>query len=117
MSDTKKYLNWTARVIGGMAVLFFGIFVIPEGLGALKESQDFQFRSMMLLLAFTALAYFFALFRPKEGGVAMTLAGIVMGLDVYFLSKDGGITPVLIYSLPFLVPGLLFWWVGDLKEK
>jgi len=105
-------MNWTARITGGLAVAFFGIFVLPEGVSDLVETRDFQFRSMILLLAFTAFSYFFALFRPKEGGIAMVLAGIVMGLNMFYHDKGGQLEPALIYGLPFLIPGLLFWLAG-----
>ena len=114
MSRTKQYLTWAARTLGGVSVLFFGIFVIGEGVKGLRESQDFQFRSMLLLLAFASFAYFFAWWKPKEGGIAMTLAGLVMGLDMFYHGGIGDINAVLIYALPFVVPGVLFWVGGGI---
>lgn len=117
MTGTKRYLNWLARIIGGLAVAFFGIFVLGEGIPDLREIEDFQLRSMLLLLAFASFAYFFAFFRPKEGGVAMSIAGAVMGLDMFYHGGLGDTTAALVYSLPFLVPGLIFWWVGSGKKE
>ena len=112
MTKTKRYLLWSARTLGGVAVLFFGIFVIGEGIADLRESRDFQFRSMLLLLAFASFAYFFAWWKPKEGGIAMVIAGLVMGLDMFYHGGIGDLNAMLIYALPFLVPGVLFWWGG-----
>jgi hypothetical protein len=109
MKRTKQYLIWSARTLGGVAVLFFGVFVIGEGIAELQESQDFQFRSMLLLLAFSSFAYFFAWWKPKEGGIAMVIAGLVMGLDMFYFGGVGDLKAALIYALPFLVPGVLFW--------
>lgn len=118
MKDIKFYVNWLARVLGGLAVAFFGIFVLGEGIPDLRDVQDFQLRSMLLLLAFSSFAYFFAWFKPKEGGIAMAIAGAVMGLNMFYHGGIGDIIAALIYSLPFLIPGLIFWWVGSgVKEN
>ena len=117
MTKPKRYINWLARILGGLAVLFFGIFVIGEGIRELKDSQDFQFRSMLLLLAFASFAYVFAWWKPKEGGIAMAIAGAVMGLDMLYHGGMKDLAAILIYSLPFLLPGLMFWWVGRNGEQ
>jgi len=105
-------LIWLARILGGLAVIFFGIFVIGEGAYDLRDSQDFRFRSMLLLLAFTSVAYVFAWWKPREGGVAMSIAAVIMGLDLFYFGGTKVISGVLIYALPFLVPGLIFWYAG-----
>ena len=41
-----------------------------------------------------------------------TIAGVVMGLDMAYHGGMGDLTATFIYSLPFLVPGVIFWWAG-----
>ena len=112
MKPVKAYMNWFARVMGGLAVIFFGVFVIGEGVADLRETRDFQLRSMLLLLAFASFAYFFSWWKPKEGGIAMAIAGAVMGLNMFYHGGIGNVEGALIYALPFLVPGVIFWWAG-----
>ena len=113
MKGIKFYINWLARILGGLAVAFFGIFVLGEGIPDLRNVQDFQLRSMLLLLAFSSFAFFFAWFKPKEGGIAMAIAGAVMGLNMFYHGGVGDAVAALIYSLPFIIPGVMFWWVGS----
>jgi hypothetical protein len=106
-------LLWLARILGGVSVLFFGAFFVGEGVPRWKDIEGFQLKSMLLLLAFSAFAYFFAWFRPKEGGIALTLAGFIMGMNMFYHGGVGDTVAALIYGLPFLVTGVLFWRVGS----
>jgi Na+/glutamate symporter len=113
MKAIRQYILWLARILGGLAVAFFGIFVLGEGIADLQDARDFQLRSMLLLLAFASFAYFFSLWKPKEGGIAMAIAGAVMGLNMFYHGGIGDVEAALIYALPFLVPGVMFWWSGS----
>jgi hypothetical protein len=108
----KQILKWTARILGGVAILFFLSFMIGEGVPDLMKSDNGQLRSIMLLLAFATIGYIFALFREKEGGVFMMVAGFLLGADMFYYGGTKDIIAVLVYSLPFIVPGILFFFVG-----
>ena len=108
---------WLARVLGGLAIIFFGAFVIGEGLPDLKEGVPSQVQSTLLILGFSALGYLFAWFREKEGGLVMIIAGAIQALSMCYLVKPEEWPVILVFSLPFLVPGALFWWVGHHAKK
>lgn len=112
MKSSTLAITWIARIIGGLALVFFGMFIIGEGIPDLREIVDPQLRNMLMLMAFTAFAYLFAWFKPKEGGIAMTLAGVLLGLNMLFYGGMDDFVAALIFALPFLIPGVLFWWVG-----
>ncbi len=108
----KVAIKWIARILGGLAVVFFGMFVFGEGIPDWKEIENFQLKSMLTLLAFAAFGYFFSWFREKEGGIVMTISGLIMGMNMFYHGVAGDTAAALIYALPFLIPGLMFWWVG-----
>ncbi len=108
--------KWSARIIGGLGLLFFGSYFIGEGIPDLIKGGDGHLQSMMLLMGFALLGYIFAWFREKEGGYVLVFSGVVMGLTMFY---DGGlndISLILVYSLPFIVSGLLFLWAGKSSE-
>ena len=108
----KVAIKWLARILGGLAVIFFGMFVFGEGIPDFRTIEDFQLKSMLMLLAFATFGYFFSWFREKEGGIVMILAGIIMGMYMFYNGGSVDKWSITMYTLPFLIPGLLFWWVG-----
>ena len=110
---TQQVLKWTARILGGITVLFFLVFAMGVGAPDLMNTDNGQLRSILLLLAFATLGYIFALFREREGGVFMMVAGFLLGADMFYYGGTNDIWAVLVYSLPFIVPGVLFFLVGE----
>jgi hypothetical protein len=118
MKNTKQLvILWLARIIGGLAVVFFGAFIIGEGLPDMQDGIPSELRSTLILLGFAVLGYLFAWFREKEGGLTLTIAGVILGLNMFYMGGTKDTWTVLIFSLPFLVPGVMFWWIGLEKEK
>ncbi len=115
MENNKQILKWAARILGGMAIVLFLSFIFGEGISGLKGSGNGQLRNIVLLLAFASLGYIFALFREKEGGIVMIAAGLIMGANMFYSGGTNDFVAVLIYSLPFVVPGVLFYLVGEKK--
>ena len=112
MAVKKLYVKWAARIIGGLALVFFGMFIFGEGFPHLSEIKDAQLKTMLLLMAFAAFAYFFAWFKPREGGTAITLAGVLLGMNLYYRGEPGDALAGLIFALLLIIPGILFWWIG-----
>ena len=112
MNKRVNIIKWLARLLGGMAVIFF-LYVIISIAGS-QNSEEFSlpYNSMMLLLGFAALGYLFSWFREKEGGIVMIVAGCIMGLYMFYNGSSADKLSITMYTLPFLIPGLLFWWVG-----
>lgn len=113
----RNLIKWIARFIGGLALVFFGVFIIGEGLPKWSETEDMQLKSMLMLLLFAAGGYVFAWFREKEGGFVLTISGVLLGMNMFYHGGANDATAALIFMLPFLVPGLLFLWIGFKKEK
>ena len=112
-----KTTRWIARIMGGLSVIFFGMFFIGEGIPDLFNDKTGQLQSMMLLLGFAIMGYIFAWKREKEGGIVMSVSGVLMGLYLLYQGGFEDSVAMLVYALPFLVPGLMFWWLGYNEEN
>ncbi|MBN3036226.1 MAG: hypothetical protein JW861_11625 [Bacteroidales bacterium] len=71
------------------------------------------FRQFWLILFFSTAGYVFALFRPKEGGLVLIMASMILGLYVYYLQGLGNILPPALLAGALLVPGMLFTLSAD----
>ncbi len=111
MTNQFSVYKWLARIIGGLAVLFFGAFFIGEGIPDLAKDSNGHLSSMMILMGFATLGYVFAWFREKEGGLVMMISGVIMGLNMFYSGGMKDWIVILGYSLPFIIAGTLFWLV------
>lgn len=108
----KVLIKWIARFIAGFALVFFGMFILGEGVPNWNEIDDPQLKSMLMLLVFATAGYVFAWFREKEGGIVLIVSSILMGMDMFYHGGADDTVAALIFMLPFFIPGLLFLWVG-----
>ncbi|MEZ5199278.1 MAG: hypothetical protein R2764_23720 [Bacteroidales bacterium] len=107
---TNVILNWTARISGALATLFYAYWVYKSG-------ETLWSTSFLVVLGFGFAGYVFAWFREKEGGIVMVIAGMLLGMYMFY---SGGLNPValfLTYSIPFLIPGFVFWWLGGKNSE
>jgi len=117
MKKNVKVIKWIALIIGGLGILFFGAFIFGEGIPDLRDSDDPQLKTMLLLMAFAAFGYFFSFFKSKEGGIVLTFSGFLLGMNMLFYGGMDDFVPALIYAIPFLIPGIMLWWIGKEKVK
>jgi len=115
MKNKKLIVRTIALIIGGLAILFFGMFIFGEGIPDLSNPGNFQLKTMLTLMAFAAFGYFFSFFKPKDGGMVLTFSGVLLGLNMFYHGGVDDMFLALIYSLPFLIPGIMLWWVGSNK--
>ncbi|MCD4683454.1 MAG: hypothetical protein K8R86_09250 [Bacteroidales bacterium] len=112
----RQIIKVIALIIGGLALLFFGMFIFAEGIPDIWNIEDGRLKAMLLLMAFAAFGYFFSFFKPKDGGMVLTFSGVLLGLNMFYHGGVHDIVPALIYSLPLLISGLMLWWVGKGKS-
>jgi uncharacterized membrane protein (UPF0136 family) len=106
--EKTNILKLSARLIGGLAVLFFGAFFIGEGIPDLIKGSDSQLQSIMILMGFAFFGYIFAWFREKEGGYVLLFSGVIIGLTLFYRGNQKDIIMVFVYSIPLIASGLLF---------
>jgi uncharacterized membrane protein HdeD (DUF308 family) len=117
MIFNNNVVKWFARILGGVAVVFFGVFYIGGGIPDLVKEADSHLRSMMILMSFAVLGYIFSLFREKEGGWILAFSGFVIGLTMFYNSGMKDILFALVFSVPFLISGLLFVYAAGKGDK
>jgi len=117
MKNKRQVVRIIALILGGLALLFFSAFIFAERLPDIWNIEDPQLKTMLLLMAFAAFGYFFSFFKSKEGGMVLTFSGVLLGLNMFYHGGTGDTKAALIYSMPFLVTGLLLWWIGTEKSK
>ena len=117
MADKTKILKWSARIIGGIAIFFFFAFFFGEGLPALMNSYSGDKTSMMFLIGFAILGYLFAWFREKEGGLVLIISGIIIGLNLFYSDGITGFAFAIVYSLPVIIAGVLFFFAEKLPRQ
>jgi hypothetical protein len=110
MTNQKAVYKWSARIIGGLAVLFFGAFYFGSEIPELIDGAGGHLQSIIILWGFAFFGYVFAWFREKEGGYVLVISGIIMGLTLFYRGVIKDIPMVLIYSIPFILSGVLFIW-------
>ncbi|MCF8367927.1 MAG: hypothetical protein K9G76_02705 [Bacteroidales bacterium] len=116
MKKTKTIVKALALIITGLAILFFGVFIFGEGFPDIFSTDNIQLKTMLLLMAFAVFGYFFSFWKPKEGGLVLAFSGFLLATNMFYHGGAKDTIAALIYGLPFLIPGILLWWVGG-KEK
>jgi hypothetical protein len=112
MNHYQIRIKWLARIIGGLAILYYIISFAGVNLPYPYQGSAEGLRSMTMLLVFALAGYLFAWWRAKEGGIVMAIAGMVLGLDLFYQGGAGNSYNTLMISLPVLISGLMFWWIG-----
>jgi hypothetical protein len=103
----KQWIKWFTLISGFMSSLFFLLFIIGEGIWALIDGKSGVI-PIMVLVSSAIAGYGIALFRPRAGGLMMVVSAIAMAVYLLIVGSRGEILMASVYSLPFLVPGILF---------
>lgn len=111
---TSKSLKIAATALMALAAAFFMFMVVGEMLGG-----DLSGMIHLPPVALIVLMMWFGWKKPLTGGITMALLGLVIG--VYFFSlapkSEMRMAGVLIMSMPFLLPGLMFITASMLEHR
>ena len=117
MKQNRNLIKWSARIIGLFSSLYFLIFYVGNKIPEIISQQDRTSTSVLFLLLFTIAGYVFAWFKEREGGTVMVFGGLISGMYLFYQDATGNTMMIIIYALPFLIPGLLFYWYSTLINK
>ena len=109
--NANKILHYIALILGFQASAFFLFFLISDGFADLFDGK-FSVIPILIMMIFTVIGYVWAISKPKQGSLIMISGGAVMALYLLFLGGMVGIKMALVYGLPFIIPGLIFYFVG-----
>jgi len=104
-----KILHYTALILGFQASVFFTLFLIAEGGADLFEGKT-SVIPIMLMMIFTVFGYIHSIRKPGPGSQIMIAGGVIMAVYLLFLGGIDEIKMSLIYGLPFIIPGLIFYF-------
>lgn len=110
-----RILHYIALILGFQASAFFLFFLISDGVADLFDGK-YSVIPILIMMIFTVIGYIWAISKPSLGSLIMISGGVVMALYLILLGGLVGIKMALIYSLPFIIPGLIFYFVGK-REK
>lgn len=109
--NATRILHYIALILGFQASAFFLFFLISDGVADLFDGK-FNVIPILIMMIFTVIGYIWAISKPKLGSLIMISGGVVMALYLIMLGGTIGIKMALIYGLPFIIPGLIFYFVS-----
>lgn len=107
----KKILRYIALILGFQASAFFLFFLIAEGGADLIEGK-FRVFPIMLMMILSVAGFIWAVSKPLKGSLVMIAGGTIMAIYLIILGGISELTMALIYGLPFIIPGLLFYYAA-----
>jgi len=110
-----RILHYIALILGFQASAFFLFFLISDGVSDLIDGK-YSVIPILVMMIFTVIGYIWAISKPTLGSLIMISGGVVMALYLIMLGGIVGIKMALIYGLPFIIPGIIFYFVGK-REK
>ncbi len=116
--DKYRSFRWYGRLLGFLGMVFFISFLLGEGFEAYKNAHaSFDVLFVLTILSFSFFANVVAWFIEIVGGGLLLLSGLAMGLYVGFSEVFTGFGNALLFSLPFIIPGIFFIIAWDIKQK
>lgn len=109
-------MRWTARVLGFIPSFFFVLFLTGEGVPDLLEGKT-NVIPIMIMVLFTVAGYLISWWKLRIGAVMMIFGGLVMGIYLLILGGDGIGGIVAAFSLPFIVPGCIFFLMKNVARS
>jgi len=116
--DTYRSFRWYGRLLGFLGMVFFISFLLGDGFEAYKNAQaSFDVLFVLTITSFAFFAYIVGWLIEIVGGGLLVLSGLAMGLYIGFSDVFTGFGNAMLFSLPFIVPGIFFIIAWDIKQK
>lgn len=108
-----RWICLIAKVLGLIWSVFVGAFGFGEGIPGLIQAARAGDATggriaMLIFLAVTIAGVIIALRWPGAGGVITIIGAVLWWYSFYLIEGYRGIKVAFLFSLPFLVAGLLF---------
>lgn len=104
-----KILRYTALILGFQASAFFTFFLISAGVACILESK-FSVLPLMVMMIFAVGSFILEVIKPSKGSLLMIVAGVIMSVYLLLIGGFGQIFMSLVYGMPFIIPGLFFYY-------
>lgn len=116
----QKYRNyrWAGRLTGFLGLVFFISFLVGEGLPLLKDAKaSFDLLLILTMLSLSLVVYVAGWFIEIVAGILFSLIGIIFTAYISYSTVFQDTKYIFIFSIPFIIPGLLLIWAWIIKVK
>lgn len=111
-----EIMRWTARILGFIPSFYFVLFLTGEGLPDLLNGKT-DVIPIMIMVLFSVAGYLIAWWKLRIGAVMMIFGGLVMGIYLLILGGNGIGRIVASFSLPFIIPGCIFFLMKNIAPS
>jgi hypothetical protein len=116
--DQYRSFRWHGRLAGFLGIVFFLSFMFADGFQTLKNAPGtFDLTYVITVSVFALAAYVVGWQLENIGGLLLILAGVFLAYYVGFSKVFGGWGDMLLFSLPFLIPGIFYLIAWNIKRK
>jgi hypothetical protein len=109
-------MRWTARSLGFIPSFFFVLFLTGEGVPDLLEGKT-NVIPIMIMVLFSVAGYILSWWKLRVGAVIMIFGGFIMGIYLLILGGEGIGRIAGSFSLPFIIPGCLFFLMKNVAPS
>lgn len=116
--DKYRSFRWYGRLTGFLGVVFFVSFMLSEGFEAFKNTHaPNDVLIVITVVSFSLVAYIAGWYIEIIGGLLLILSGLSLGFYIAYSEVYSGFDNALLFSLPFLIPGVFYLIAWDIKRK
>jgi uncharacterized membrane protein YjjP (DUF1212 family) len=119
MQQYRNY-RWAGRLTGFLGLIFFISFLLGEGFPVLKQAKaSYDLLFILTMLSLSLVSYITGWFIEIVAGILLSLIGVIFGVYTSFSIVFEKSSTLFIFTLPFLIPGILFIyaWIVKVKRK
>lgn len=113
--NATKIVRYTALILGFQASFFFTFFLISEGIADLFGGK-ISVIPIIILMILSVAGYIWAVSHSLKGSMMMIIGGMALVIYLLIIAGIGEYKMALIFGLPFIMPGLLFYYTGAGKK-
>ncbi|MEI6061049.1 MAG: hypothetical protein WCR72_10090 [Bacteroidota bacterium] len=110
-----KILLYLALILGFVASLFF-LFFLVTAVGSKLMEGKVAVIPLLLMMLLSIGGFVLELSKPRAGALLMVAGGFCMFVYLVILGGMGEIKMSLIFGVPFLLPGLIFYFLRQAKK-
>jgi hypothetical protein len=111
-----EMMRWIARILGLFPSFFFVLFLTGEGIPDLMEGKT-DVIPIMIMIFFSVAGYAIAWWKSRIGAVMMIFGGLIMATYLLILGGDGIGRIIASFSLPFILPGCIFFLLKNISPS
>jgi hypothetical protein len=115
--NLSTFTDWFAWTMALLASVFFGVFLFEKDIPELILNKSPELLWFVLLVLLSMTGTIVSLWRRIPGGILLLAGGTGLILYFYFLSEWKDIPLMIVFGLPYILPGFLFLLVKNRQTE